>query len=255
MTPSAVILLAAAPTSATVIQTRASASSYWSRLPLVLGVAYEFDIDEEQAVHDFPLLIQYNFSERLQIVIEPNYVYENSRIRGVRSNRGFGDLETRFEAEFLRELRLRPAFSLEGGIKWPTATKQDLGSAGRDYMMGLIISKDFVFAEFDINGVYTASGDPLVQSKLELSASTHVPLGHIFDIEGEVIQSLGIGAFREPKTGISRLHGGATETAATMALVEHLLDHHLMLEQGVTFFNDVSWQLVFGLEWSFAGED
>jgi hypothetical protein len=240
---------------ATVIQTRQSASSYWSRMPLVIGLAYEFDIDEEQAVSDFPLLIEYNLAEWFQIVIEPNLVYEKSRVQYLKTNKGLGDLETRFELEFVTERRYRPAMSLEGGVKWPTASSADIGSAGRDYTAGLIVSKDFVFVDVDFNSSYTYSGDPLIQSKIEISAATHVEIGPRVELEGEIMQAIGLGPVVERSSGISRLHGGLTETAATVAVAEHLINHHLKVEEGATFFNDLSWQVIFGLEWSFAGED
>lgn len=239
---------------ATVIKTRASAASYWQRLPLVLGIAWEFDTDSDASVHDFPLLIEYNPIEDLQLRLEPNFIIVRSKNADMGSMRGFGDMEAGAEYELWRELRYRPALSLETVVRLPTATDAKIGAAKEDVSLGAILSKDVVWAEFDFNVVYTYVGDPMGRSKIEFSAAIHKPLiRHKLEIEGELTQSIGVGSNHEG--GLAALHGGATETAATVALAEQVLDQHLKIEEGGTVFNDLSWQVVFGLEYSFQGDD
>ena len=158
----AALLLSALPASARITRSRPSASSnpagptdktslltpFYS---LVIGSGFEYQRDREQIEYGFPILIEYNFSERIKLSIEPKFSSIVGRTPDVRSVGGFGDIETTLDYEFLRERRYRPALSIEGQIRWPTAEDPDLGDPGRDYTLGLIASKDFVFMEVDLN--------------------------------------------------------------------------------------------------------
>ena len=125
-------------------------SESWSPLlPLTIGGGFEFQQDHGETEYNFPLLVEYNFTEYVKVSIEPNVTYletkDNQSIVGV------GDLETSLEWEFLRERRYRPALTAVGVIKYPTASHPDLGSPGWDYGLGLVASKDFVFFDVDLD--------------------------------------------------------------------------------------------------------
>ena len=164
-----------------------------------------------------------------------------------------GDTETSVEWEFLAERRYRPAFTALGVIKWPTASNPDAGEPGFDYSLGLILSKDFVFAKVDFGAVYTIVGDSSRTNNLELSLAGEYPLNRTFSIEAEVVHAWGGGAHGQAGTIGGLGPGGNSDTAGTLA-VAWQVDPHLKLEQGITVRADRSWQVVFAWEYNFAGE-
>ncbi|MCI0641125.1 MAG: hypothetical protein L0Y70_18775 [Gemmataceae bacterium] len=237
------LLAVARPVSARIIQTRPSPSQTWSPfLPLIVGGGFEFETDSEQSVFDFPLLVEYNFTERFRMSLEPNFVIIDSKAEDVRSASGFGDFETSLEYEFLRERRYRPALTAEGIVKWPTATDPDIGSPGRDYAFGLIASKDFVYVDVDLGLRYTFVGDPEAHDFWEVALAAEWPLNHRLSVLAEVI------------TEIEADRSGRTGTEGTLGL-SWRANAYLTLQGGGTVRSDGTWQVLFAWEWSFAGED
>ena len=249
------LLATAPPLAAKIRTTKQSASSSWSPLtPLVIGSGFEFQTDSEQSQYDFPILVQYNVTEALRLTVEPNFVHIGAKTDGVDSVTGFGDLETSVEFEFLSERRLRPAVSAEALIKWPTATDSDIGSPGRDTSFGLILSKDLEVVDLDSNLLYTFVGDPDEGNTFEISLAGEVHLGELFDLEAEVLTSVGTGSIRGRPGTIGGLGSGSSGTEGTLGLAWHA-NEHLKLEVGGVLSSDGSWQLVSAWEWSFSGED
>ena len=237
------LVATAQPVSARILTTKPTPSETWNPiLPLTIGGGFEFQTDRQQSEYDFPMLLEYNFSEQLKATVEPNFVYIESKSTNVTSVGGVGDLETSMEWEFLRERRFRPALTLEGIIKWPTAAHPDLGSPGRDYSLGLIASKDLVFVDVDLGVRYTSIGDPQGHDNFEVTVAGELPLNHFWSLEGESV------------TAIETGHGGRTDTEGTVGVLWHATKH-LKLEVGGTLKSDGTWQVISAWEWSFAGED
>lgn len=231
------------PVTAGIIQTRPSPSETWSPLlPLIVGGGFEFQTDKQQSEYDFPMLVEYNFTEQLKASVEPNFVYIQSKSTNVTSVGGVGDLETSVEWEFLRERRYRPALTAEGVIKWPTATSPDLGNPGYDYSLGLIASKDLVFVDVDLGLRYTSTGDPGGHDVFEVTAAGEWPLNHRLSVLMESVTTI--------ETG----RKGATDTEGTAGL-SWRFNKYLKLEAGFTLKSDGTWQVISAWEWSFAGED
>jgi hypothetical protein len=237
------LLAVARPVSARIIRTRPSPSESWSPLwPVVIGGGFEFETDKERSEFDFPLLVEYNFTEQFRVSLEPNFVMIDSKTADVRSASGFGDFETSLEYEFLRERRYRPALTAEGIIKWPTATDSDLGNPGRDYAFGLIASKDLVYLDVDLGLRYTSVGDPEGHDLWEVTVAAEWPLNHRLAVLAEVV------------TGIETGRRGRTDTEGTLGL-SWRVNSYLKLEGGGTVRTDGTWQVLFAWEWKFAGED
>jgi hypothetical protein len=185
------IIAATQPVSARIIQTKPSPSETWSPLlSLTVGGGFEFETDHERSEYDFPFLVEYNFTEMLRATIEPNFAYIRSKSPNVRSVGGTGDLETSMEWEFLRERRFRPALTMEGIVKWPTASDPDLGDPGRDYSFGLIASKDFVYLDVDLGLRYTFVGDPEAHDNFELTVAGEWPLNHRLSVLMESVTAI-----------------------------------------------------------------
>lgn len=249
------LLATAPPSSARITRSRPSPSAApgtpegVSRLlaplySLVIGSGFEYETDDEQTEYGFPILIEYNFSERLKLSLEPQFTSIVGKTADVRSVSGFSDLETLLDYEFLRERRYRPALSVEGGIRWPTAADPELGEPGRDYTLGLIASKDLVFVEVDLNVLYTFVGDRDEKDEVEVALAAGWRVNRYVEIITEVANVTRLGSFRS---------GTRNETEATVGIGWQVNDY-LKFEQGVVFKEHGVWQAVFAWEWSFGGD-
>lgn len=255
----AALAMAGNPALARIMKTKPSASANWNLgLPLLIGSAVEFETDSEQSQYDFPILMEYNFSEDLKIALEQNIVHISSKSPDVRSLTAYDEIETSIEYEFLHERRYRPAVSLQGAIKWPTASDPDVGSHKTDYSVGLAASKDMIFADFDFNAFYTFVGKTpdTPENTLELSLATEVPLIPGLNLEMEVSTVFGKGGFRGRPGTIGGIGGGGSgnQSEVLVGFAEQVNDH-LKLEQGVIIRDDQTWQALISWEWSFPGEN
>jgi hypothetical protein len=251
----AALLLAATPAAqAKILKTRPTASDTW-QFPATIGSGFEYAKDADGTEYDFPLLFEYNFSEQLKLVLEPNYVNFSSKLAGVSSARGVDDTEVSLEYEFLPERRYRPALSLETLVKLPTASNRNIGTGKTDYALGLIAGKDLVFMDLDFNVLYTYSGDRRLKDSVEYSLAGEWPLSSRFSVEGEVVSATGGGARHgQPGTfgGQALASGsGATGTEVLLGAAQHL-GPNLKIEEG---YNLQAGQFVLAWEWSFAGAD
>jgi len=202
------------------------------------------------------MLLEYNFSQKLKLTIEPNIVYISPKTKDVREVGGVGDLETSVEYEFISERRYRPAVTALASIEWPTATDPDIGDPGRAYSLGLIVSKDLVFVDIDLSALYIFVDDRQNQDSVEISAAGEWHLNHFFDIEGEVVHSFGAGGIQGRPGSISGIgtgDRGIDLTEGTLGIAWHI-SKRLKIEQGGVLRSDGTWQIVFAWEWSFSGD-
>lgn len=228
----------------TIYKTRKSASSTWSPvLPLTIGSAFEYELNNDQTDWGFPILIQYNFTEFLQVSVEPSFGHIKGKTEDVRTVGGVGDLDTSIDWEFLRERRWTPALGLEGTVRWPTASDPDLGNRNHDYSVGLVLSKDCVFFDLDSNVIYTFSGDRDVQSKLEISLAAQYPVSRRLEIDAEFVQAI------ETGPGRSR-----TPSEVTFGFGWNF-NPFLTMEYGTQVRSDGTWQELLGFQYSFGGND
>ena len=237
-----------------IMRTRPSASATWNPLaPLTIGSGVEFERDKEQRQYDFPLVLEYNPTERLQFSFESAVVHIGAKVPDVRTVTGLDDLETSAAYEFLRERRYRPDLTLIGTIKWPLATDSDIGSPGIDYAVGFIASKGLVHFDLDMNLLYTFSADPEQQDTFEASLAASYPLNYKFDLEAEILHSFGADSWfgRAGQGGAPR--SGAGETEMTLGFAWHV-NPFLTLEQGGLVRLDGTWQLLFGWSYAFGGD-
>jgi hypothetical protein len=251
------VSLTVSPASAKILRTRATPSETWDPwLPLTIGSGVEFETNGESTQYEFPMLIDYNFTQNLKLTLEPNVAHIDAKAKDARTVTGLGDFETALEYEFVRERRYRPAFTAEGVIRWPTASDPDIGDPGRDYSIGLIASKDLVFVDVDLTGLYTFTGNRNEQDTFELSLAGQWHLNYLFDVEAEIVHSFGTaGIVGQPGTisGIDTGSRGADLTEGTVGIAWHVTKR-FKLEQGAVFRSDGTWQMVFAWEWSFSGD-
>jgi hypothetical protein len=238
-----VAIAAAGPAFAqsTIYRTRKSASSTWSPiLPLTIGSGFEFETDDEKTESGFPVLVQYNFTEFLQVSLEPSFGLISD---GRKTVGGLGDVETTVDWEFLHERRWTPAVGLEGTVRWPTASHPELGNKHHDYSVGLVLSKDLAYFGVDSNVVYTFSGDRKEQSKLEVALAAEYPLSRWFDLDLEYVQIIETGPGRSERPA-----------EVTFGFAWHV-DSFWTIEYGTQINSDGTWQELLGWQYSFGGND
>lgn len=228
----------------TVFRTKGSASSTWNPvLPLSVGVGVDFESNDEEKAGGFPLLIEYNFSQRLRVIAESAIAFVDSHDPEIGNIRGFDDLETSIEYEAIRERRYTPALTTVGLVKWATASDEDIGTPGMDYAVGLIASKDYVYFEVDSNLLYTFSGDPEAPNLLEASVAVAYPLTHFVSLQGEVVRAIGT-------AGPDR--SSANELEGTVGFSWQMTPFQ-SLEQGFLVKDDGTWGILVGWQYSFGG--
>ena len=214
---------------------------------MVVGGGFEYQSDSEQTEYGFPFLIEYNFTELAKLNIEPKYSHISDKTGDGRSVSGFGDLETMLSYEFVRERRYRPAVSVEGGIRWPTASNSALGEDGHDYSIGLLVSKEIVFVNLDFNVIYNFIGEPGERDTVELSLATGWRLNHYVELIAEVNTAHPVGhVSASGSQGSSEIEG--------LIGISWQVSRRLKLEQGVVFKEHGVQEFVFAWEWSFGGD-
>jgi hypothetical protein len=234
----------AALAQSTIYKTRKAPSSTWSTvLPLTIGSGLEFETNTDQTEWGFPLLIQYNFSESLQMTLEPSFGHIKAKNENGRTVGGLGDFETSLDWEFMHERRWTPAIGLEGSIRWPTASHPELGERNHDYAIGLVMSKDLVFFDVDSNVIYTFAGDPSEQSKLEVSIAAEYPLSRWVALNAELVQTIETGRGRSDRP-----------TEVTFGFSWNV-NRFWTIEYGTQVNSDGSWQELLGWQYSFGGND
>jgi hypothetical protein len=255
----ALALTLATTASAKILKTRVNRFDHRG-LPLLFGSGIEYETDSEETEYGFPFVAEYNLTDIIKLGVEPSYVLVRKKSGG--SISGPGDLETTLTLEFPTERRVRPGFSLESTIIWPTAPRGSLGTGEADYSFGAIASKEFSTFDVDVSAVYTFVGDPpgvRLENILETSIATEWHFTPDLDLEAEAVSSIGTGGRFRGATGtlgsFANLGGpeqGQNEWEATLGVAEHLNDF-LKLEQGAVMKNDGSWQIVVAWEWDFGG--
>jgi len=249
------IFLSVTLLNAKILKTRNVRTTYGARLPLTIGLALEYQADSEESEYGFPFYTEWAFSDALQLSIEPNYARIHSKTGG--SVNGWGDIETCLIYEILPETRRRPAFAVEGLIKWPTTNDQRRSSGEMDYTIGGIVSKELGPVDLDANVDYTFVGSPSgvrLKNRIEISLSAEWHLSPTLDIEGELVGSSG-GFSGKPGT-IGGSVGTPEQTNSLEGVIglAERLGRHLKLEEGIVVVSDGSWQAVIAWEWAFSGE-
>lgn len=256
--------LTATPASARILKTMKRALG--AREQLTVGSGLEYQTDSEESELDLPFLLEYGFTERLKLTVEPNWARIHRKAGA--SVSGFGELETAVTYDFLAERRYRPGLSAEAIVKWPTASHDELGTGKTDYSMGLVASMAFVHADMDLNALYTFVGSPPgvhLENTIEVSLASEWRLTPAIVLEGELgaVNGSGGGFRGQPGTigGLGNRGGligapeaGGSEVSATLGVAENL-NEYLKLEEGFIVQGDGTWQIVFAWEWDFAGGD
>jgi hypothetical protein len=253
----AVALAWAPPASARILKTRSANG----QAGLLVGSGFEFESDGSSTEYGVPLLAEWSPFEPFKIGLEPTFVFVQDAGKPLVA--GFGETELAFTYEFVTERRVRPSFSFEQVAKLPTAVPDSLGTGEPDVSLGLIVDKDLVWFDVELNTVYTFIGSPTgdnLHNTVEVGLAADIPLNWFLDVEVEGVVSTGrlsgaggsggIGGFR---SGTAAEEGGS-EAEGTVGIAE-ALTRHLKIEEGVNFKADGAWQVVAAWEYDFGEGD
>jgi hypothetical protein len=260
-----ILLLIATPSSAKILKTMKQALQSQEQ-SITLGSGLEYQTDDEGLELGFPFLLEYAFTDRFKLTVEPGCIYFHKKVGAAIG--GFSEMETSLTYDFVAERRYRPGLSAEGIIKWPIESHAELGTGKRDYSLGIIASMAFVHADMDVNVLYTYVGSPPgvnLQNTIEASLSAEWRFSPIIDLEGEVATVSGaggrfrghpgtLGGFGHRAGSVGAAEEGQNEYEATLGIAEHL-NESMKLEQGLIVQLDGSWQVVFAWEWELGGGD
>lgn len=125
-----------------------------------LGGNFEYQRSSEGHESAMPLLIEYGFTSRLELALEPVAFTKIRPKVGTRAS-GRGDLEATLTFLASHETARAPAIAFAGEIKFPTAKNRLIGTGRTDYALYVIGSKKF--GDLDIHGNlgYTIVGKPV----------------------------------------------------------------------------------------------
>lgn len=254
----AALAIAATPSSARLLKTRQPGQRA-GPLQFTVGSGFEYETDGEESEYGLPFLAEYGFAGGLKLALQPSAVWIHKK-RGA-SLSGLGDFESTLTWELPTERRTRPGLALEGTVKWPTARRGELGTGERDITLGVLVGKELVACNLELNAGYTLMGDPPgadLQDVLEFALATEYHLRPELDLLAEVVTASGAGGRRKTAgslSGFGNIGGpeqGQRETEATLGLAR-TFNAFLKLELGGVIKSGGSVQAVVAWEWDFGG--
>lgn len=246
--------LGTAPASAKIVQ---ATRTRGPGVGLLIGSGFEIQSDSEQTEYGLPFLVELAITPRLAFTAEPTWLA--LRPAEGEALRGFDDLETTMNYEFVSERRHRPAVALEAGVQWSTASHEEFASGGSDVLLGLLVNKEFIPIDAGLDLRYTRVGLPsegLIRDDLQISLAGAWHASTVIDLTAELLGALPVGPLRGEapvpgEDGEGAASGGPeTEFEVTIGLAQNI-GRSLQLDQGVTLKSDGSWQAILAWEWDF----
>jgi hypothetical protein len=122
-----------------------------------IGNAFEFQTSSEGTEAAMPIAIEYGFSNRLELLVEP-VPYTAIRPKTGPHAVGAGDIEATLTALVRQETRSIPAFAVAAEVKFPTARDSLIGSGEPDYTGYAIATKRLGQIDAHVNLAYTIVG-------------------------------------------------------------------------------------------------
>jgi hypothetical protein len=151
------ILLSASPAPAQILETETARPV--GKGVFEIGTNFEYQVSSEGHEAALPFAVEYGFTDRLELLVEP-VAYTAIRPKvGTRATGG-GDLETTLTYLVRRETGAAPALALAGEVKFPTTNNRLISTGRTDYTGYLIGSKRFGGLDTHADIGYTVVGRP-----------------------------------------------------------------------------------------------
>jgi len=189
-----------------------------------LEAGFEHQRSSDGTESALPLAIEYGVTDRLALLVEP-VPYNRIHDRGIRPQRGMGDVEVTATTLLRRERSHSPSFAFAGEVKIPTAKNIRIGSGETDYAVYLIGGKRSGRWDTQVNLGYTFVGAPTgvqVNNVVNFAVSEEYRWKEQWDLVGEVFgntaaQNGGEGAPVAPGASVTPEIGG-TEVVGTLGV-------------------------------------
>jgi len=154
-----VIAVCLAPATVTAQALETETSRLLARHAFEIGGNFEYQFSSDGRELALPFAIEYGITDRWEFLVEP-VPYTGIRPKTGASATGQGDLEVTLTHRFLDERPGRPALSLAGEVKLPTAGSRLIGTGQPDYTLYLIGSKKLGRVDLHANLGYAFLGQP-----------------------------------------------------------------------------------------------
>lgn len=186
---------------------------------LEMGTNFEYQTSSEGHETALPFAVEYGFTDRLEVLVEP-VAYTAIRPKvGARAT-GVGDLEVTLTYLARRESGGTPALALAGEVKLPTAKNTLIGTGKTDFAGYLIASKRMGRFDTHANLGYTIVGRPAgaqLKNIFNFALATQMRLGQSNELFGEILANTASSSAGEPTGPVPP--GGVIAEAPTGEIV------------------------------------
>jgi hypothetical protein len=205
-----------------------------------IGSNFEYQVSSEGHEVALPFAVEYGFTDRLELLVEP-VAYTAIRPKvGTRATGG-GDLETTLTYLMVRETGGAPAVALAGEIKFPTTNNRLIGTGRTDYAGYLIGSKRFGKLDTHADIGYTIVGRPagaLLKNIWNFAFGWERSLGASSELYGEFLGNTAASATPESTTpGTTTPEAPSGEFVASLGLARYVIPN-LRLSLGLSIDNN-----------------
>ena len=202
------------------------------------GGNFEYQRSSEGHESAMPLVIEYGFSSRLELALEPVAFTKIRPKVGTRASGG-GDLEATLTFLASHETTGAPAIAFAGEIKFPTAKNRLIGTGRTDYALYLIGSKKF--GDFDLHGNlgYTIVGKPVgapLKNIVNFAVGGERKFRTAWSIFGEVLANTASSTLPEAANQATPEAPGG-EIVGSLGLARYV-SHSFRLSMGVSVDNN-----------------
>lgn len=231
-------LLGGSPASAQILETETARPV--GKGVFEIGSNFEYQVSSEGHEVALPFAVEYGFTDRLELLVEP-VAYTAIRPKvGTRATGG-GDLETTLTYLALRETRGAPAVAIAGEVKFPTTNNRLIGTGRTDYAGYLIGSKRFGRLDTHADIGYTIVGKPagaLLKNIWNFALGWERWLGSSSELYGEFLGNTAASRTAEANPpGTTTPEAPSGEFVASLGLARYVLPS-LRLSLGVSIDNN-----------------
>jgi hypothetical protein len=205
-----------------------------------IGSNFEYQVSSEGHEVALPFAVEYGFTDRLELLVEP-VAYTAIRPKvGTRAT-GSGDLETTLTYLMRRETSGAPAVALAGEVKFPITNNRLIGTGRTDYAGYLIGSKRFGRLDTHADIGYTIVGrsaGALVKNIWNFAFGWERGLGSSSELYGEFLANTAATATPESTTpGTTTPEAPSGEFVASLGLARYVIPN-LRLSLGLSIDNN-----------------
>ncbi len=213
-----------------------------------LGTGFEFQTSSEGTERAVPLAVEYGVAERFSLLVEPVAYTAILPKHGAQAT-GIGDLEATAFYLLCHERGAIPALAGAFEVKFPVARSRLIGSGKSDYAGYLIASRHLGAVDVHANLTYTFLGQPAgttLNNTVGGALAAEYAVTTTWLLFGEALA-----------TSASAPEGGGDNPASPAAVTPEAAGgevvgtaglgyapvQHLVLSLGVSYDNNLAWQL------------